>query len=107
MMDADGYPTEETLKRIEEWDWQDEGFFGLAEFICNIWHFPDWAEYRDWAKDDFDREYRELRLATAGWSGNESIISALNKNVMFSMMCWQSSHRGGLHIYHITKIKKS
>lgn len=98
------YPTEEELKTIENWGYKD-GFEKLAEYVCNLWHFSEWAEFRDWKKDDFDTEYRELRLATAGWSGNEDIVSALYKNVMFRMLCWQSSHRGGLHIFHIPKIK--
>lgn len=100
----DEYPTQEELIKIETWDYKDD-FEGLGEFVCNLWHFSDWAVYRDWAKDEYGGEYRELRLATAGWSGNESIISALHENRMFSMLCWQSSHRGGLHIYRIPKIK--
>lgn len=98
------YPTEEELEKIRKWDWKDDGFFALAEYILNLWHFPDWATYREMTKNDHEQEYRELRLATAGWSGNESIISALNHNQMFNALCWQSSHRGGLHIYHIRKI---
>lgn len=99
------YPTEEELDQIENWPY--ESFDTLARHICeNLWHFEDWAVYREPAKDDFDNEYRELRLATAGWSGNESIISALHRNKMFGMLCWQSSHRGGLHIYHIPVRKK-
>lgn len=101
------YPTKEQLSKIQEWDYQDGGYFDLADYVISLWHFPDWAVYRDWAKDDYGREYRELRLATAGWSGNEDIISALHKNVMFEMLCWQSSHRGGLHIYHIPKLEKT
>ena len=103
-MDQDGYPTEETIKRIENWDWKEDRFLGLADLIHQIWHFSGAALFRDWAKDEFGDEYRELRLATCGWSGNESIISALDRNRMFNALCWQSSHRGGLHIYHIRKI---
>lgn len=99
------YPTEKELKTIREWDYK-QGYEELAQFVISIWHFPDWAEYRDWKKDEYGQGYRELRLATAGWSGNEDIISALFDNVMFRMLCWQSSHRGGLHIFHIIKIEK-
>ena len=101
-LDEDGYPTDEQLGAVEKWPYED--CEGLAEYVCNLWHFENWAELRDWKKDEFGHEYRELRLATAGWSGNEDIVSALNKNMMFSMLCWQSSHRGGLHIYHIRKL---
>jgi hypothetical protein len=89
------YPTEEDLKKIREWTYED-GHEELAQFVCNIWHWPEFgATFRDWAKDDFDTPYRELRLATGGLSGNASIVCALYDNVMFRMLCWYSSHRGG------------
>jgi hypothetical protein len=103
-MDDDGYPTEDELKRIEEWTLRD-GFEALGEYVCSLWYFSNWAEFRDWKKDEYGDEYRELRLATAGWSGNEEIVSALDRNRMFNALCWQSSHRGGLYIYHIPKLK--
>ena len=99
-------PTEEELGKIKQWDYQDD-FFELAQYVCDLWHFSDWAVYRELTKDEYGREYRELRLATAGWSGNESIIDALQENAMFFMLCWQSSHRGGLHIFHIRKFVAS
>lgn len=105
VMDANGYPTEETLKKIEDWDYQNNGFIALADFVLSLWHFPDWATYRPETKNEFGEQYRELRLATAGWSGNEDIISALNRNKLFNAICWESSHRGGLHIYHIKTLK--
>lgn len=96
------YPTEKQLESIALWDYKD--FYGLAEYVCNLWHFQDWAEYRPEKEGEFGEKYRELRLATAGWSGNEDIIAALRKNWMFMSLCWQSSHRGGLYIFHIKKI---
>jgi hypothetical protein len=105
-MDQDGYPTEETLKKITEWDWHDVN--GLAEYIVATWHYGEpLAQLSDWRKDDIGAEYRELRLATGGWSGNESIIAALNDNTMFGMICWYLSQRGGLHIYHVPRPLKS
>lgn len=102
----DEYPTEQELETIRNWDYKDD-FEKLGEYVVALWHFSDWAEFRSWKKDEHDTEYRELRLATAGWSGNESIVSALYENVMFRMLCWQSSHRGGLHIFHIPHIKSN
>lgn len=99
-MDDDGYPTEETLKLIREWDYHDVN--GLAEFVVSIWHWGEpWAQLSVTRTDDFHKEYRELRLATGGWSGNESVIGALDANVMFNAICWYMSQRGGLHIYHV------
>lgn len=96
------YPTEEELKAIEEWDTLKD-CEGLAEFVVSKWSYGV-NEFSDWRKDEDGKPYRLLVLATAGWSGNEDIISALHKNLMFNMICWRSSHRGGLHIYHIRKL---
>lgn len=94
-MDADGYPTDDELERIKTWPHGD--FIGLLEFVnANCW----------WPSPDcgFKRTGRKFRLATGGWSGNEEVIDALESNPMFVALCWQSSHRGGLRIYHIPKI---
>jgi hypothetical protein len=47
-----------------------------------------------------------LELVTGGWSENEEFIGDLRSvdNVkqsrwMFWMTCWESSHRGGLHVF--------
>ncbi len=97
------YPTEEDLKKIEEWDYLD--FENLALFVQSIWHWgEDYARLSDWKVNEFNTDYRMLELITGGWSGNEDIICALNRNQMFNMMCWYSSHRGGHHIYQIKRI---
>jgi hypothetical protein len=94
------YPTNEDLDRIANWELKTyQDYVALAEFICVIWHWEDvYASLKG-------KKEKTLRLATGGWSGNEDIIRALDKNVMFRMVCWQSSHRGGLHIYKIPFIK--
>ncbi len=91
------YPTEEDLEKIRLWPYTD--FFALAEFIVSMWHYDE-----PWAKLTGKR-VKTLRLATGGWSGNESIITALYHNQMFQMLCWEKSQRGGLHIYKIRKLK--
>jgi hypothetical protein len=102
---SDDYPRDDELKRIREWTYE-QGYEALADYVQRLWKWPEFGfTLRDWKKDDFDTEYRELRLATGGWSGNEDIIGALYDNMMFRMLCWYSSHRGGLHIFHLIKIK--
>ena len=86
------YPTEEELKKIEEWPHDD--FKGLMDFIYDLWEYADsgyWVQKR-----------KKYYISTAGWSGNEDIISALEKNWTFWMMCWQQSKRGGHYIFHVT-----
>jgi len=85
MIDEDGYPTEEALKRIREWEWSD-GVEEWFSFIESIWHFHDWGWHRDGST---------YYVSTGGWSGNESIISAMQKNYVLWPNTWVSSRRGG------------
>lgn len=95
----DEYPTDEELKVIMDWDCASyEGSVALAEFICNLWHWEDWATLEG-------KRVKTLRLATGGWSGNESIMSALYTNFLFKRH-WVRSERGGLTIYKIKPYKK-
>lgn len=77
------------LQKIQDWpapDWT-----GLMEFVK-----PCWSDHgRIWFEDG------EWRLATGGWSGNESIIDAMQSNFMFWSMCWQMSRRGGLFFFKL------
>ena len=84
------YPYFKDLHKIETWPHTD--FLGLAEFVCKLWSYPECAKLTG-------KKVKILRLATLGWSGNEEIISALNRNTLFSMTCWEMSKRGGLHVY--------
>jgi hypothetical protein len=92
--DADGYPTEKTLRTIRRWPLQD--FKGLMEYIFEAWKYADWG---------WSRYGRRYSISTAGWSGNEEIIGALNANRMFWSLCWHSSRRGGHYVFKIPKIK--
>ena len=78
------YPTEEELQRIREWPSTD--FTGLMEFIRHCW----WAAEILWTQ-----ESRRFSISTAGWSGNEELIGAMQENFVFWAMCWESSHKGG------------
>lgn len=95
VFDKDGYPTEETLQFIE--NYQDAyNMEQLIKFIINAWH---WLDYVKW-------EPPLLELHTGGWSGNEMIISALEKsNSLFWSFYWQKSERGG-HYYFNVRLKK-
>lgn len=95
------YPSAEDLKKITEWPYTD-GYEKLFEFIASIWSYYEIVP-SEVKIDSLDREYVEYKLVTCGWSGNEDIIRAMNKNIMLGMICWESSHRGGLHIYRLTK----
>src|SRR4051812_17917003 len=104
---CDRYPTDEELKRVEEWPYTD--LLGLMEFVKSIWWMPDWG----WKQEDKQPEegdllhqepYPEFRLSTGGWSGNESLIDAMQSNEMFWMICWVQSRRGGHYVFEVREL---
>jgi len=88
------YPTEQELEKIEKWPHND--FRGLMDFIYDIWEFADWGWSEKKLKDAIKYD-----ISTVGWSGNEDIIRALEKNPLFWTMCWVQSRRGGHYIFHV------
>lgn len=96
----DGYPTDDALAQIEAAAPREALL--LAE---RAWHWDGWAT-RELSPAEREVVHAEdgdafLRLATGGWSGNESIVAALRKNWMAHALCWQFTSRGGLHIYRL------
>ena len=93
ILDDDGYPTEEFLQSIVDWPWQD-GFGPLLEHALKG-HIYDTC----WSCEPKGGGKTEWHISTGGWSGNESIITALRENYMFWMVCWVQSRRGGHYIF--------
>lgn len=106
----DGYPTEAALELVRKWHWTD--LHELFDFVKSIWHLASWG-WRDCdaaslAEDnpDYDKDGGDLLfISTGGWSGNESIISALQDNWMAWSLCWVQSRRGGHYIFKPREIK--
>ena len=105
-VDDEGYPTEAALGKIVKWDYKD-GWTGLLEFVGRLWAYAD-AGYWSMEKDVVVRDLPNYKvvadvyhLSTAGWSGNESIIRALEKNWMFWTFCWEQSKLGGHYIFDV------
>lgn len=88
----DGYPHESELQRIREWPWE-EGWRGLMAYVRRRWQYAD-AGYWEQQGDRF-------RIATAGWSGNESLVGAMEQNWMFQSICAVAWHRGGEYVYDV------
>lgn len=86
------YPTEEELKKIQEWPVED--FHGLMAFVKSLWAFDSWG---------WSQEGDLYRISTGGWSGNEDIIGALQENTIFWLFYWQQSARGGHYIFAALK----
>ena len=79
------YPTDEQLYKIENWPL--ENMIGLAKYVVDVWNV-------DYGMVDLLRETGTMTLITGGWSGNEEILSALEKNMFWSLF-WKASYRGG------------
>lgn len=91
--DSAGYPTEETLQAIREWDPKD--MHGLFRFLKEAWKYPEY----------FTRGGRHVRVSTVGWSGNEDLIDALQENQAAWSLTWFSSRRGGHYTFRLPKRK--
>lgn len=110
LTDDDGYPTDLALEAIEKWHWDDpKGWF---EFIGSLWAYKSWG----WSEEDVPHEWNKVEqykdkivhrydISTAGWSGNESIIRAMQANEMMWHLQWVQSRRGGHYIFELYEVK--
>lgn len=104
LVDDDGYPTDYCLKLIEDWHWSDSK--GWFNFIENVWYMKGWG----WSeKEDIGpvtgRQVVSFSISTGGWSGNESIIGAMQRNQMMWSLTWYQSRRGGHYIFQLMEFK--
>mgnify|MGYP003394176820 CR=1 FL=1 len=84
----DDYPTDEELEKLSAWPFTDIN--GGLEYAVSLWHWPEYIQ----------REDGVLYMATGGWSGNESIISAMRGNIGIGSR-WICSSRGGAHEFEL------
>lgn len=91
-----GYPTDEGLRAVRT-------FAGSAHQLVELLYEATKAygvvriEPFD---DDYGRAMIRVYTATGGWSGNESIIGALERS-FFWFAYWESSQRGGAFTFHV------
>lgn len=106
MMDEDGYPTDAALDVIRLWHWTDaKGWF---KFINNLWMYREWGWKEKIEPHDLqghkgyeDRLAHRYYISTGGWSGNESIIYAMQRNEWMWHLNWVQSRRGGHYIFEL------
>ena len=97
-MDKHGYPEMRELNTVSNWRAED-GYVELMKYLKDIWNYADvgyWSETRI-------GDYLRCEISTGGWSGNEDLVRALQKNTMFWMMCWYMSKRGGHYEFRVRK----
>jgi len=99
-LDEDRYPTKNALEAIEKWHWDDAR--GWFKFIEDLWHFHDWGWKEKNEKHDYkDKIVLRYYISTGGWSGNESIIRAMQNNDWMWHLNWVQSRRGGHYIFEL------
>lgn len=102
-MDSDGYPTDEELKTISSWDIATtKDAVDLLKYVRTLWKYDDYITVED-GVDTLEYPCKKWHISTAGWSGNESIIGALQENTMFWIFHWEQSRRGGHYIFEVRK----
>ena len=90
-LDEDGYPTDEALARLRNWkirDWSE--IADWLAFARSLWRYPDY-----WSDADANGE---MKVATGGWSGNESVIDAMQENRICWSWSWVESRTGGGYV---------
>lgn len=87
-----GCPTDDTLRRIEEWPADDPA--GWLAFCREAWN----VEYGKVTRGH-RTGYTETELVSGGWSDNEAIVEAMAHNRLLWSRCWVSSHRGGAWVF--------
>jgi uncharacterized phage protein (TIGR01671 family) len=103
-LDQDGYPTDLALTLIEEANPFEKNPHDLMDFVKDLWQYTDWGWSEKKRKMYNGKKAILYCISTGGWSGNESIISALKNNGnFFWTLYWQSSRVGGHYKFLIPK----
>jgi len=100
-LDEDGYPTDEALKYIETFDWKEGDVTELFAFIKSILEMHVWIEsvVENCLFNNKITKYRKYEFSTGGWSGNEEIIRAFQRNNFLWDLCLESYRRGGHYVF--------
>ena len=93
----DEYPTEEALRRLSTIDNPKDALDDALALWNDVYGSAS-EELRPHEREHLG-DGRFIRFATGGWSGNESIIAALQENRFAWLMTWYLSSRGGLHLF--------
>lgn len=99
-MTTDEYPDDDELDKIQYWPHGTHR--ELMAFVRGIWWRPNWGwKEKDVVDEDTGDQKKRYEISTGGWSGNESIIGALQKNWLFWATCWLQSSRGGHYVFEV------
>ena len=89
-MDKDGYPSDECLRYLRRIAKDPKRIEEMFRLIIEAWDYKYAGYYR--------RRGRKIWLSTAGWSGNESLIGAIDGSFNWFITAY-SWKRGGHYVF--------
>lgn len=96
-LDDDGYPTEDTLTALKNWDHtKKEQFY---EYAKQHWYYPEAFQRYDTPR------FIVYSFSTCGWSGNEDLVAAMEQTLIWRLTAW-SWRTGGHYQCRIRKEDK-
>lgn len=99
LLDEDGYPTEDALYIVEHWVGDAPSWLRLVK---SLWNYAEMTwDLQQGEADGNNQAKQEVQVSTFGWSGNESLIGAMERNFILWSMHWVQSRRGGHYIFEI------
>lgn len=105
-MSDDDYPSDEDLLQIEQWEcaWDASGkhpyFAPFFELLKSHWWMPDWG-WREYDGSDDGDPVHVYHISTGGWSGNESLLGAMQRNFIVWSLTFNTHRRGGHYEFWI------
>lgn len=93
---SEEYPTDEDLGLISNWTIKD--ITGWFDYIQSLWALTKW-KIEEATDDITERPVTRYTITTGGWSGNEELIGAMQRNWLMWSVTWVQSNRGGHYIF--------
>lgn len=98
-----GYPTDDTLLQVKLYHGPVLDFF---RSLKDGWWNGETGVREIEGRDCLGRRVVRFRLHTWGWSGNESLIGAMQRNVLLWVFTWVESRVGGHYIFEFRRDMK-
>jgi hypothetical protein len=110
MPDRDNYPTDDELVQVYSWNKFDRaGLLEFFELLRSCWNYATDNEGNQWffrgpmPERDGEGGYTAFYISTGGWSGNESLIQAMQENFILWSLTWYSHRKGGHYEFRLSR----
>lgn len=84
------YPTNSQLNKVKKWKINSkEDLIQILDYVEKLHYYSKWGFHVS------GKNIIKIEFHTGGWSGNESLIEALQDNFIFWTAGWEKSTKGG------------